>query len=103
MSNDREHVVRVATNAEKVPLGALFFLARLPGGPLEPRFERVTDPLMLLAATFNFVLATRPRLRGLLDVCALVAGHRMERIVADRSLDASVLAAAVERRLSASA
>jgi hypothetical protein len=101
LSNGREHVVRVTTSTEEVPLGALFFLERRSGGPLEPRFEQVTDPLTLLAATFNFVLATPRRLFGLLDVCALVARGRVERIVADRSLPASVLAAAVERRLSA--
>lgn len=102
MSDHRQRVVRVRTSTREVPLGALFFLERRPAGPLEPRFEPVTDPLTLLAATFNFVLTTRRRLCGLLDVCALVALCRVERIVAHSSLDAPVLAAAVERRLSGS-
>jgi hypothetical protein len=100
MSNGRERVVRMATSTKEVPLGALFFLERRSCGPLEPRFAPVTDPLRLLAATFNFVLATRRRLCVLLDVCALVAGGRVERIIADRSLEAPVIAAAVERHLS---
>jgi hypothetical protein len=103
MSNPREQVVRVEPSAERVPLRALFFLERRPAGPLVPRFEPVTDPLALLAATFNFALATPRRLLGLLDVCALVAQRRVERILVETSLDASVLASAVERRLSAAA
>lgn len=102
MSNRREHVVRMKTSTEEAPLHALFFLDRRPDGPCDPRFEPVTDPQTLLAATFNFVLGTRERLCGLLEVCALAAQRRVERIVSGPSVDASELGAAVERRLSAS-
>lgn len=96
-----EEVLRVRTSSARTPLRALFFLDRRPDGPAEPRFEPVTDSSRLLAATFNFVLATPARLRGLLDVCALVGRERVERIVVARSLDASQLARAIVRRLDA--
>ena len=102
MRNRREHVVRVRAGTEEAPLHALFFLDRRPDGPSNPSFEPVTDPQTLLAATFNFVLDTPERLRGLLNVCALAAQRRVERIVAGPSVDASELGAAVQRRLSAS-
>ena len=54
---------------------------------------------MLLSATFNFVLATPARLRGLLDVCALAAQRRVERVLVGPSVDASHVGAAVRQRL----
>jgi hypothetical protein len=102
MANRREQVVRVETTTEEAPLHALFFLDRRSDGPSDPRFEAITDPHTLLAATFNFVLDTPERLHGLLNVCALAAQRRVERIVAHPSVDASKLGAAVQRRLSAS-
>jgi hypothetical protein len=103
MSNPRESVVRVEAGGEEASLQALFFLDRRHDGPSEPRFEPVSDPQVLLTGTFNFVLATPARLRGLLNVCALAAQRRVERIVAGPEVDASQLGAAVERRLDASA
>jgi hypothetical protein len=96
----REQMVRVAGPAEQVPLGSLFFIDRRPGHPGSVQFETVEDPQMLLTATFNFVLATPERLRGLLDVCALAASKRVERIVVGADVAAAELAAAVEQRLS---
>jgi hypothetical protein len=93
-------IVMPRPHEAKVPLGTLFFLERRPRGPARPYFEVVTDPQRLLGATFNFALATAGRLRGLLDVCALVSRRRVERIVVDAKLDASTLATAVARRLS---
>jgi hypothetical protein len=98
--NAREQVVRVEGMAHAVPLAALFFIERTHDGPLEPLFEPAPEAGMLLGATFNFVLATRARLHRLLEVCALAARGRVERIVAHSQLDASTLARAVERRLS---
>jgi hypothetical protein len=98
--NTRERLVRVRGAAEPLPLSALFFLDRRDGGPARPCFEPAADARLLLAATFNFVLATRERLRGLLEVCALAARLRVERIVVGPTTDASQLAGAIERRLS---
>lgn len=97
--DSREQVARVPIAAEPAPLSALFFLDRRPDGPAQPRFEVVTSPQMLLATTFNFVLTTPERLSGLLDVCALAARRRVERIVTGPETDASELSAAVEQRL----
>ncbi len=85
--------------AEPAPLAAMFFLDRRPDGPTEPCFEPIADAQMLLGATFNFVLATPERLRGLLDVCALAAQRRVERILIGPSVDAAQLGVAVTRRL----
>lgn len=98
--NDRERLLRMRGAAEPAPLGALFFLDRRSDGSPSPRFEPVGDAQILLAATFNFVLATAERLRGLLDVCALAARLHVERIVTGPATDVSELGAAIEQRLS---
>ena len=101
--NARERLVRMRAAAEPAPLGALFFLDRRLDGPTEPQFEPIADTKMLLGATFNFVLATPRRLRGLLDACALVAQRRVERVLMGPSVDASQVGVAVKRRLGESA
>ena len=83
-------------------LSALFFLDRRPDGPPVPRFEPAADPQALLAATFNLLLADPERLTGLLDVCALAARRRVERIILGPRTDATELGAAVARRLDGS-
>lgn len=98
--NAREQLVQMPGAAEPALLAALFFLDRRKDGPEHPRFEPTTDAQLLLAATFNFVLATPERLRGLLDVCALAARLRVERIVIGPATDACELGGAVEQRLS---
>jgi energy-coupling factor transporter ATP-binding protein EcfA2 len=98
--NARERVVRMVSAGESTRLTALFFLDRRTDGPKEPRFESTVDTQLLLAATFNFVLSTPERLRGLLDVCTLAARLHMERIVTGPATTASELSAAVQRRLS---
>jgi hypothetical protein len=57
------------------------------------------DAQMLLSATFNFVLATPRRLRGLLEVCALAARLRVELIGCGPATGVSELADAIERHL----
>lgn len=98
--NARERIMRMPGVTEPAPLGALFFLDRRIDGPKQPRFEPTTNAQLLLAATFNFVLATPERLRGLLDVCALAAQLPVERIVTGPTTDASELGIVLERRLS---
>jgi hypothetical protein len=97
-----ERLVRVAGASEPVALGALFFLDRRADGPERPRFEPAADALALLSATFNFVLATPERLRSLLEVCALAARLRVERIVCGPDTSVAELGAAVELRLTSS-
>ena len=100
--NAREQLMHIPSAPEPVPLAALFFLDRRADGPKRPRFESAAGAQMLLGATFNFVLATPERLRGLLDVCALAARLRVERIVTGPATDASELGAAIGRRLGSS-
>jgi hypothetical protein len=100
--NARERLVRMRGVAEPAPLAALFFLDRHPDAPNRPCFEPAADARLLLAATFNSVLTDSGRLRGLLEVCALAARLRVERILAGPGVDAAELGAAVERRLGAS-
>jgi hypothetical protein len=97
--NDRERLVRMLGAAEPTPLTAIFFLDRSRDGPPEPRFEPADDPQLLLGATFNSVLTTPTRLRRLLEVCALAARVRVERVVMGGGVDAARLGAAIEGRL----
>lgn len=97
--SEREQLLRMQGASEPAPLAALFFLDRRSDGPPRPRFEPVQDAQRLLTATFNFVLNTPARLRSLLDVCALAARCRVERILAGPDLDATALAGALARRL----
>jgi hypothetical protein len=99
--NARERLVRLSGASEPAPLAALFFLDRRADGPDIPRFEPAADARMLLSATFNFVLATPERLRGLLEVCALAARLRVERVACGPGTGVSQLAAAIEQRLDA--
>jgi hypothetical protein len=97
--NERERLVRMSGALGPAPLAALFFLDRRPDGPEQPRFEPVPDAQWLLSATFNFVLSTPERLQRLLEVCALAARCRVERIHAGPSASATDLAQAIARRL----
>ena len=95
-----ELVLRVDGASSAVPLGALFFLDRPARGEIRRLcFEPVEDARLLLASTFNFVLDTPQRMRGLLDVCSLAAQRPVERIEIPPSLDAAGLAEAVLRRV----
>jgi hypothetical protein len=96
--DQRERVTRAVLADAAQPLRALFFLRRDPQAG-EPRFERAPDPQLLLASTFNLVLAPPERLAGLLEVCAIIARHRVERVVFGPEVDPAALAAAIEARL----
>jgi hypothetical protein len=102
-ADQREQVLRMDGATCPVPLAALFFLDRRPEGTDGPSFQPAADARMLLASTFNFVLDTPQRTRGLLDVCALAAQSRVERIVISPSTDAGELAQAVMSRLGGAA
>jgi len=94
----RERMVRVPGRGEPALLSALLFLHHDPHGPVEPRFAPVTDARQLLASTFNFVLDDAVRLSGLLEVCALAAQGRVERVLAGPAVDSTRLAEAVMER-----
>lgn len=94
-----EAMVRMRPHASPLPLKAIFVLERNLEGPLRPRFEPVVAPQVLLAATFNLVLLERPRLEALLDVCALAAAGRVERVVVGPGGDASALAEELAERI----
>ena len=81
------------------PLTALFFLDRGGGDVGRVRFEPVGDAPLLLAATFNFALDSRRRMRGLLDVCALAARQRVERVAIPAAADAGEVAEAIRERV----
>jgi hypothetical protein len=96
--NPRERVARVVLEGSPRPLRALFLLERASQGG-EPRFEPAPDPQLLLASTFNLVLASPTRLAGLLEVCALLARQRVERVVFGPEIGPAALAAAIGARL----
>lgn len=92
-------MVRMPCAERAAPLAALFFLDRRADGPQTPQFEQIQDPRLLLTATFNFVLSTPARLRGLLEVCSLVAARHVERIVFGPETSPTAVAEATRRRL----
>lgn len=98
----REELMRVPGAAGAARLGALFFLERRSdSGAL--RFEPAGEARALLASTFNLVLDTPQRMRGLLDVCALAARCRVERILVTPHVDPGALATAVLERVTGAA
>ncbi len=64
-----------------------------------PRFHARVDPRLLLGSSFNSVIVTPTRLRGLLEICALLAGRRVERVLVGPEIDATQLAEAIDARL----
>jgi hypothetical protein len=99
-ANDRERMVRTQGATEPAWLSTLFFIDRRSDGPASPHFAPTANPQLLLAATFNFVLATPERLQRLLEVCALAAKLRVELVSTGPQTSASELVDAIERRLS---
>lgn len=97
--DNRERMTRVPGAAGPAPLAALFFLDRRMDGPAEPKFEESHDPQLLLSATFNFVVDTPTRLISLLDVSAVAAALRVERVAIGATSDPSQLADAFLDRL----
>ena len=100
--NARERVVQMATAPRPAPLEQLYFLDRSANGPATPRFEHAKDAQLLLAATFNFVLATPARLEGLLEVSALAAHLQVELLSTGPASGTAQLADAIESRSSSS-
>jgi hypothetical protein len=97
--NARERLLRVRAAAAPAEVAALFFLERQGSEPGAIRFEPVSDPRVLLASTFNTVLRTPERLRSLLELCALAATLRVERISIGRETRVEQVAEAIERRI----
>jgi hypothetical protein len=97
--NAREQLVAMRAARGPAPLAALFFLERRSAAPAAPRFEVVTEPRTLLAATFNTVLIEPARLRALLELCAVISTRRVERVVIGPRTGVEQLAAAIEQRI----
>jgi hypothetical protein len=96
-----ERLVRIETARAPAPLGAVLCLDRRADGPGAPRFEPVGEGAPLLASTFNLMLREEERMRRLLDVCALAARGRVERVLAGPAVGPQALASAVMERLCA--
>jgi hypothetical protein len=101
--NARERIVRIAGAEEPAKLGTLLFLDRKADGPERPSFESRADAQLLLAATFNFVLATPERLERLLEVAALAAQLRVELVACGPGTGVPEIANSIEQRLSSNA
>jgi hypothetical protein len=101
--NERERLLAMRTAVGPAPVAALFFLERRAQVSAAPRFEVVTDPRTLLAATFNTVLIEPARLRALLELCAAISARRAERVVIGPRTGVEQLADAIEQRIGAPA
>ena len=89
--------MRIHGATDPAPLSTLFFVDRRSEGPASPHFAPTADPQLLLAATFNFVLATPKRLQRLLEVCALAAKLRVELITSGSDTSVPELADAIKQ------
>jgi len=101
--DERERLVRIRRRGRARALAAMFLLEprREPQGQADgaARFLPLPDARALLASTFNSVLLDGERLARLLDVCALAARCRVERVIPDPRGTPSELAHAITRRL----
>lgn len=98
--NTRERLVRMRVAGQPHPLHALFLLERSTDLRGRPRFHGAVDPRLLLGSSFNSVIVDPARLGELLEVCALLAGKRVETVLIGPEIDATQLAEAIEKRLS---
>jgi hypothetical protein len=71
-SNPKEVLFRVQRYARTVPLGAMYFIDR-KSPDRDVKFEPITDPLLLISSTFNFVHRPPQGLANLLDMSARIA------------------------------
>jgi hypothetical protein len=96
-----ERLLRISTVPVPAPLGAVLCLERSAEGPDVPCFEPLGDGAPLLASTFNLMLRDGERMGSLLEVCALAAKERVERVTAGPAVDPAALAGAVMERMCA--
>ena len=71
-SNPKEVLFRVARYSGTVPLGAMYFIDRR-SPHRDVKFEPITDPLLLISSTFNFVHRPPQGLANLLDMSSRIA------------------------------
>jgi hypothetical protein len=96
-----ERLLKIPTVPAPAPLGAVLCLERSAGGPDAPCFEPLGEAAPLLASTFNLMLRDGERMGSLLEVCALAARERVERVIAGPAVDPAALAMAVMERMCA--
>jgi hypothetical protein len=71
-SNPKEVLFRVSRHSGPAPLGAMYFIDRT-SPDRQVKFEPITDPLLLISSTFNFVHRPPQGLANLLDVSSRIA------------------------------
>lgn len=71
-SNPKEVLFKVSAHSGAARLGAMYFIDRTSRDP-HVKFEPITDPLLLISSTFNFVHRPPEGLANLLDVAARIA------------------------------
>jgi hypothetical protein len=87
--------IALDASAGPAPLGALYLLDRRPD-PGQLALAPVEDPRLVLATSFNFVLAAPKRLARLLDLCHRLERHvHLQRAIVPADVDASALADAI--------
>jgi hypothetical protein len=98
---EAERLLKIPTVPAPAPLGGVLCLERSSDGPDKPHFEPLGDGAPLLASTFNLMLRDGERMGSLLEVCALVAQERVERVTAGPAVNPAALAGAVMERMCA--
>jgi hypothetical protein len=96
-SNPKEVLFRVSRYADSVPLGALYFIDRT-SPDRQVKFEPITNPLLLISSTFNFVHRPPEGLANLLDIAARIAATAgVFHVMSPADMGASALAREIKR------
>jgi len=100
-SNPKEVLFRISRYSGATPLGAMYFIDRTsPESRVE--FEPITDPLLLISSTFNFVHRPPQGLANLLDVSARIAATAgVFHVMSPPEMGASALSAEIKRHAEA--
>ena len=100
-SNPKEVLFRVSRYAGTVPLGAMYYIDRT-SPDRDVRFEPITDPLLLISSTFNFVHRPPEGLANLLDVSARIAATTgVFHVISPPAMGASALSREIKRHAEA--
>jgi hypothetical protein len=100
-SNPKEILFKVSRYAGASPLRAMYFIDRT-SPDRQVKFEPITDPLLLMSSTFNFVHRPPQGLANLLDVSARIAATTgVFHVMSPPEMGASALAREIKRHAEA--
>jgi hypothetical protein len=100
-SNPKEILFRISRYSGPAPLGAMYFIDRT-SPDRHVKFEPISDPLLLISSTFNFVHRPPAGLANLLDVSARIAATSgVFHVMSPAEMGASALSQEIKRHAEA--